>query len=110
MVAAIAAGFLTNYAIDANLRMTRGVDCVWDPIPNPKDSPCYANFCYLTKDTVVLRVFDAKDDELLAERTYRNSDLGRFYWKSDALRYDTFTGDSIALPPTLLDRLLAKFP
>ena len=110
IAAAAATVCLINYAIDANKRMTRGVDCTWDPIPNPTDSPYYANFCYLTKDTIVLRLFDAHDGRLLAERTYRNADLGRFYWREDLLRYDTLTCDSIPLPPTLFDRWLARLP
>jgi len=102
--------YVCGYAFDVHKRQTRGVACVWEAVPSPDNSPYQARYCYLTKDTALLRLYDVKGKQLLAERMYFNLDLPRLYWSTDALLYDTSTGDSIPLPPTLLDRLCAKLP
>jgi hypothetical protein len=99
-----------NYASDVYERKTKGPNCRWNVIPNEENPHYSAQFCYLDSDTVWLKLYDASGQKLLAERIYWNIDLGRFYWESHALNYDTSTGDSISLPPTLLDRLLAALP
>jgi hypothetical protein len=106
----IAAIYFCSYAFDVHKRQTRGATCVWKAVPNPDNSPYQARYCYLTKDTGLLRLYDVKGKQLLAERMYFNLDLPRLYWSPDALSYDTSTGESIPLPPTLLDRLRARLP
>jgi hypothetical protein len=62
----------------------------------------------------VLRLRKLRTAELLAEKTYRHVDVPmRFYWEKDRLEY--FDGDpedlaSITLPPSMVDRLLARLP
>lgn len=110
---AVASGLCISfigYVIDAHKRHTRGAACVWETVPNPDNMPYMARYCYLTKDTGLLRLYDGKGKKLLAERMYFNLDLPRLYWSPDALSYETSTGESIQLPPTWLDRLRALLP
>lgn len=72
--------------------------------------PYLARYCYLSKDTVLLRLYGANGEQLLAERMFFELDFLRLYWRSDTLNYDTETGGSIPLPPTILDRFRAKLP
>lgn len=102
--------YLSGYAFDVNKRITRKATCQWIDVSNPDDMPYTARYCHLTKDTGLLQLYDVKGQRLLAERMYSNLDLPRLYWGPDALNYDTSTGESIALPPTLLDKLRAKLP
>jgi hypothetical protein len=101
---------LTNYAVDANLRMSAEPGCQWNHISNPNGFPYQVRFCYLNKETVSLRLYDAQGHRLLAERTFFELDRPLIYWESDALGYDVSNGQKIALPPTYIDRLRALMP
>jgi hypothetical protein len=63
--------------------------------------------------TILLRLYRTGDSTLLAERTYREHGV-ELLWTNDELIYDTaddsFLGGGIQLPPTRLDKLLAKLP
>lgn len=102
--------YLIGYAFDVHKRQTRVAACIWEPVPNPDNMPYEARYCYLTKDTGLLRLYDGEGRQLLAERMYLNLDVPRLYWSPDALSYDTSTGESIQLPPTWLDRLRVLLP
>lgn len=102
--------YLCGYALDVNKRMTRAPGCQWNVAPNPDAMPYLARYCYLSKDTVLLRLYGANGEQLLAERMFFELDFVRLYWRSDTLNYDTETGGSIPLPPTTLDRFRAKLP
>ncbi len=101
---------LLDYSLDVSKRMSRGPACQWNIVPNPGNEPYVARYCHLTKDTVVLRLYDAKEEQLLAERMYFEQNIASVFWTHDALIYTTRTDDVISLPPTLLDRLRAKLP
>lgn len=104
--------FLCRYLSDAHTRATRAPDCRWNAVPNPNNTPYSARFCYLDKETVLLRVYDTKGQALLAERSFFELDRPRFHWESNALGYNdrNYDGGEIALPPTLLERLRVKLP
>ena len=73
--------------------------------------PYVARYCYLTKDTVLLRLYAANADQVLAERMFFHLDRPTFYWEPDEFGYATSPdGGVISLPPTLLDRLRARLP
>jgi hypothetical protein len=63
--------------------------------------------------TILLRLYRTGDPTLLAERIYREHGV-ELIWTDDQLIYDTadesFRGGGIQLPPTRLDKLLAKLP
>lgn len=103
--------YCLGYVFDARARYLRGQSCLWNQVPKTVDEPYLARFCYLTKDTVLLRVYDITNRHLLAERIFFNMDRPNFYWDNNALGYDTAPdGGLISLPPTLLDRVRAKLP
>ncbi|MES2529853.1 MAG: hypothetical protein V4636_02370 [Pseudomonadota bacterium] len=101
---------LLDYSFDVSKRLSNQHACRWDLVENPKNSPYVARYCQLTKDTVVLRLYDAKEENLLAERIYFEENVALVVWTPTELLYRNSTGDVILLPPTLIDRLRAKFP
>ena len=111
LICVFVAIYVLSYMFDARVRYMRSPGCRWNQIPKTVDEPYLAQFCYLTKDTVLLRLYDITNRHLLAERMFFNMDLPNFYWDSDALGYETTPdGGVISLPPTLLDRVRAKLP
>ena len=103
--------FLCVYLSDAHMRSTGAPNCSWSEVANAKNAPYSARFCYLNKEVVLLRLYDASATELLAERTYLQLDRPFISWDSDRLWYDTYPdGSFIALPPSLFERLRAKLP
>jgi len=110
VIATIAA--LIVYVDEAGTRHARLPACEWTDDPNPLNLPYIATWCLLTKDMAVIRVYGLSRSRLLAERTYSELDTPRLFWDSDALGYldGSSDGGRIALPPTLLDRVRAKFP
>lgn len=107
---------LCIYANDVHTRRTQVPSCKWNQLMNPYSAPYAGRFCHFSNDMVLLQLYDASSQDLLAERMYPYPDSARFFWRLDsqrrpyALGYDTYTGDAISLPPTLLDRLRAKLP
>lgn len=102
---------LGSYIIDARTRAARAPSCEWRLVPNPNNTSYVARWCKLTKDTVLLRLYDATEQNLLAERAYFQLDRPNLGWAHDYLWYDTHPDDAfIALPPSMLERLRAKLP
>lgn len=128
---------LFKYVRDACMRMANTPDCKWHVVSHPDHKPYVTRYCFLTKETVLLRLYGVQARHLLAERAFPNSDWRHFLWTADGLAYDAYPdGDSIerllpardpnvggahdriwygtypedAYPPTLLDRLHAKLP
>jgi hypothetical protein len=102
---------LCSYVIDAHMRATRTSSCEWIVVPNPDDVPYFARWCKLTKDTVLLRLYDAKEQHLLAERTYFQLDRPNLGWAPNYFWYDSYPDDAfIELPPSIFERLRAKLP
>ena len=90
--------------------MSEAPSCKWNLVPDTLETLYVARFCYLTRDTVLLRIHDSQGQRLLAERTYLNLGLARFHWTPGELNYDTSTGESISLPPSRLDGWRARLP
>ncbi|MBY4727756.1 MULTISPECIES: hypothetical protein [Burkholderia] len=76
----------------------------------------WARYCYFG-DTIVLRLYDREGECLVAERTYRDGSRTPvdLHWAKEALMYpqglefgETF--GEISLPPTFLDRMMARLP
>lgn len=99
-----------RYLIDARLRHAAVPSCEWHSVPKPATVSYRARYCWLSKEALLLRLYD-EDDQLVAERAYRHFDLPRFFWNAQGLRYVPDEGeDLIEIPPTFLDRLRARFP
>ncbi|WP_257127956.1 hypothetical protein [Burkholderia sp. MSMB1835] len=71
-----------------------------------------AQYSYLARDRVLLRLYRTSDMRLLAEQTYEYPDSVRLVWTKDSLIFDAAVdGDGeIKLPPTLFDRFKAMLP
>lgn len=103
--------YLCGYAVDVHERKTKEPACQWIAVPSRDAVPYAARYCYLNKETVLLRLYAAGGRQVLAERMFFELDQPNFYWKADALGYSTLSdGGFIALPPTVLDRLRARLP
>jgi hypothetical protein len=103
--------YLCGYAFDVHKRTTKVLSCRWNTVPNPTAKPYTARWCKLTKDTVLLRLYAANADQVLAERMFFHLDRPTFYWEAGEFGYATSPdGGVISLPPTLLDRLRARLP
>jgi hypothetical protein len=101
---------LLDYSLDVSKRQSRGGDCVWDLVEKEKNFPYVARYCYLTKNTAMLRLYDDKEEVLLAERMFFEMDYVMLNWTGDKLIYSNSEFDFISLPPTWIDRLRAKLP
>ena len=102
-------GFLWEYHSDVRVR-ARAHGCTQEL--SPHDGGLYrAEQCYLGGGNMLLRVFDARSNRLLAERTYPLVDVPELVWTRKRV-FDRFGPEdmSIELPPILLDRLIAKLP
>jgi hypothetical protein len=101
-----------NYLLDAYERHSRTPNCRWHAIENPERLPYSARFCYLTADTVVLRLYDIQETQLLAERTFFELDRPNIVWSDRGLIYDTSSidGGVIQIPPGLIERIRARLP
>ncbi len=101
---------LCIYGIEARERWLRVPDCKWVFVPNTENTLYSATVCYMTADTVLLRVYDLSGERLLAERSYRESGVDA-RWFSNEIVYDTSDDrGSIAIPPSMLDWLRARLP
>ena len=101
---------LIDYVLDVSKRRSRGADCAWSSIEKEENFLYVARYCHLTKDTALLRLYDADGDALLAERMYFESNHVKVNWIGNKLIYSNSESDFISLPPTFLDRLRAKLP
>ena len=118
IAALVAVVYFCNYLLDAHTRTTRVPACEWDKVENPNngtyDKTYFARVCYLARDVYLVRVHHA-DGTLVAERTYDYPAFPKIYWEPDGVSYVYDKNGRGALgfidiPPTLLDRLLAKLP
>jgi hypothetical protein len=102
--------FAWSYWDRARLRsLVRPSDC--DTVQSA-DGRYRVRSCYLGSK-IILRLYEGGSQRLIAERTYSDysHDPVRLYWEEGALQYED--GDelgTIALPPSMYDRLLAKLP
>ena len=102
-----------HYWIGADLR-SKAHDCKKTPSHGGR---YIAELCLLRwnpgNDSDYLgRVYDAKNNELLAEQTFRTPVPELQWWKEDNVSFSRGGDDSswVILPPSLYDRLLAKLP
>ncbi|WP_434114827.1 hypothetical protein [Paraburkholderia caffeinilytica] len=104
---------IVNYWISADLR-SKARDCS----KTSSDGGRYtAELCLLRwnpggDSDYIGRVYNAKDGELLAERTFRTPVPELSWWKDENVSFSRGGDDSslVTLPPTLYDRLLAQIP
>lgn len=69
-------------------------------------------YAYLPRDEILLRLYDARSKNLLAERRYDYQDRIRLVWTKNSLIYDTSAdGDNgeIKLPPGFWDKFKANY-
>ena len=71
-----------------------------------------AQYAYLGRDRILLRLYRTSDMRLLAERTYEYPDAVRLVWTKESLIFDTAVDSDveIKLPPTHFDRFTAMLP
>ncbi|ODV42620.1 hypothetical protein AWV79_24730 [Cupriavidus sp. UYMMa02A] len=83
-------------------------------LPVPDASAKYeAEYCYLSQHKVLVRVYSASRNVLLAQRTFANSGPVRLHWDRGVLVFDPGAADGngrLVLPPSLRDRLMARLP
>ena len=103
---------LVDYAMDARTRAERLPECRWKDFKSVYyPHPYLARWCFLKGEMIVIRLFDERGEQLLAERTFEYPTFPRLYWEPDELGFQTSTGvGGISLPPTLLDRLRLMLP
>lgn len=108
---AVLAGVSLSYYEGVKARASASA---FQTVQSDKDGGIYtARYAYISRDRIFLRVYRTSDMALLAERTYEYPDAAKLIWTKDSLIYDTAgEGDDgkVHLPPTVVDRLLAKVP
>jgi len=72
-------------------------------------------YAYVSQDWLTFKLYKTGEQELLAERTYQTIDGPKFTWIDGMLIYDTNSNSyiydgAVRLPPTTLDRWLARLP
>jgi len=107
-------GFGWSYWKDVQLRAT--CDSLKPKIERSPHDGYWARYCYFG-DTIVLRLYDSEGERLVAERTYRDGSRipVELHWAKEALMYPHGlefgeTLGEISLPPTFLDRMMARLP
>ena len=99
------------YLSEAGMRRERMPACKWNALPLDEDHQYAVSWCKLTKDTVVLRLYELQKNRLVVERSYLHFDRPNFYWNSVGIGYDGQDGgDVISLPPSFIERLRAMLP
>lgn len=85
----------------------------WTEVSTVPGGAYTAKLHFIGNRTILLRLYRTGNPTLLAERTYREAGV-RLVWTAHELIYDTsddsYLGGGIQLPPTRIDRLLAKLP
>jgi hypothetical protein len=108
---AVLAGVSLSYYEGAKARAAASA---FQTVQSDEDGGIYtARYAYISRDRILLRVYRTSDMALMAERTYRYPDAAKLIWTKDSLIYDSAgEGDDgeVHLPPTIVDRLLAKMP
>lgn len=105
---AAAAVFLVLYDLDVRDRSTAH-ECKREDFGDYTGETCYLAHEYGT----LFRLYAARSDELLAERTYLEPNAPRLLWFHDHVLYDIGARDGkgyVTLPPTRWDWLRARLP
>ncbi len=97
--------------LDAKARFDAQSQGDWQVEVSDTNNGAYsAKYTVVSRDDIVLRLYRTGDATLLAERTFREHGV-EIHWTDDELICDTSADDgAIHLPPTPLDRLLARLP
>lgn len=102
---------LVIYLSEADTRHERMPSCEWSSIENHEQVAYSARWCKLTKDTVVLRLYELDENRLVVERSFPHFDGPHFFWDAEGIGYDSQDGgDVISLPPTAYERFRARLP
>jgi hypothetical protein len=108
-VVLLVAGTAWKYQSDVRMR-AKAQACTHEL--SPDDGGRYrAEQCSLGGYVMLLRVYEARTGQLLAERTYSVVDTPELIWTSRGV-FDRFGPEEmvVRLPPTLLDRVRASMP
>ena len=97
----------------ARVRADDNPDGWWSSVSDVQDGAYTARRAFVSNDTILLRLYRTGDPTLLAERCYQKHGV-EILWTEHELIYDTaddsYLGGGIQLPPTRLDRFLARLP
>ena len=108
--------FGVKYCFEARARHSADNETArwWTDVSTQPDWNYTAKSTFISHDTILLRLYKTGDPTILAERTYTEHGVNLFWTRSGWLIYDTsdesYLGGGIQLPPTRLDRFLAKLP
>ncbi|MDQ0138812.1 hypothetical protein [Cupriavidus necator] len=72
-----------------------------------------AEYCYLGGERILLRIYGAERDRVLAHRTFTSAGPVRLSWDGQGVVFDPAAPGRkgrLALPPALHERLLARLP
>lgn len=98
------------FEVKARVRADSRPDEWWSEVSPIQGGAYTARLVFTSRDTILLRLYRTGDPILLAERAYTEHGVA-LLWTDDWLIYDTSLDDgAIQLPPTRLDKLLAKLP
>ena len=98
-----------------NMRERATASYIGESVSN-EDGGLYTAKYYLAgPGGAFMRLYRNSDGVLVAERMFDFGDSFLFIWKPDRLHYSTsdpsfFYNGEIALPPSCIDRLLARLP
>lgn len=102
---------LIVYLSEADTRHERMSSCEWSSIKSNEPIAYSARWCKLTKDTVILRLYELDENRLVVERSFPHFDGPHFFWDAEGIGYDSQDGgDVVSLPPAVYERFRARLP
>ncbi len=112
-IAVVLFGINYCFEVKSRVRADNHPEEWWSEVSPDRDETYTAKLVFISRTSILLRLYRTGDPTLLAERTYTEAGVA-LGWADDELIYDTadesFLGGGIQLPPTRLDNLLAKLP
>ena len=113
MIVILLLGIKYCFEARARVRADDNPDGWWSSVSDVQDGAYTARRAFVSNDTILLRLYRTGDPTLLAERCYQKHGV-EILWTEHELIYDTaddsYLGGGIQLPPTRLDRFLARLP
>ncbi|WP_447773715.1 hypothetical protein [Variovorax boronicumulans] len=113
-IALLLFGIKYCFEVKARVRADNHPDRWWSEVSPIQDGAYTARLVFVSRGTILLRLYRTGEPTLLAERTYTEHGV-ELSWTDDGwLIYDTsdtsYQEGSIQLPPTRLDNFMAKLP
>ncbi|WP_159270982.1 hypothetical protein [Variovorax boronicumulans] len=113
-IALLLFGIKYCFEVKARVRADNHPDRWWSEVSPIQGGAYTARLAFVSRDTILLRLYRTGSPTLLAERTYREHGVALSWTDDGWLIYDTsdtsYDEGSIQLPPTRLDNLRAKLP